>query len=270
MKYTPREPREGVNVSKEHPLVEAGTLIAGLGLILVAILVALVFLVELVLYFVPAEKEAQLFTSWRPDDLVTVASGDDRLEQVDSLLERLSRHWPESHYELRVEIHDSPAVNAVALPGGLVVVTTGLLDRVESENELAFVLGHELGHFRNRDHIRGLGRGLAFSLLFAALSATEGSATLGLSLADLTLRGFSRRQESAADRFGLGIVHREYGHLADAWRFFERIDRDTNEFAGMTGYLSTHPSPENRVRSIVEYAGENGWSVSGELTGLDW
>ncbi len=270
MKFTPRQPREDVNVSKEHPLVEAGTLIAGLGLILVAILVALVFLVELVLYFVPAEKEAQMFASWSPGGLVTVSYDDERLEQVESLLARLARHWPESQYPLRVEIHDSPAINALALPGGLIVVTRGLLDSVESENELAFVIGHELGHFRNRDHIRGLGRGIAFGILFAAISSTEGSAALGASLADLTLRGFSRRQEAAADRFGLRIVHREYGHVADAWRFFERIDRSMDEFADMVGYLSTHPSPKNRVRSMIEDAGENGWSISGELTGLEW
>ena len=55
MKFTPREPREGVNVSEEHPLVEAGTLFVGLGLIFVGILVVLIFLVDVALYFVPEE-----------------------------------------------------------------------------------------------------------------------------------------------------------------------------------------------------------------------
>ena len=56
------------------------------------------------------------------------------------------------------------------------MVSTGLLEQTASENELAFVVGHEIGHFRNRDHLRGLGRGVAFGLVLAALS-TSGAGT---------------------------------------------------------------------------------------------
>ena len=46
-------------------------------------------------------------------------------------------------------------MNAVALPGGNIVVFAGLLKEIKSENELAMILGHELGHFAHRDHLRG-------------------------------------------------------------------------------------------------------------------
>jgi len=270
MKFTPRKARNDVNVSKEHPLVEATTLVAGLGLILAIVLVVLIFLVDVVLYFVPEEKEVALFSSWLPDDIATVAYDDPRLEKLDYLLGRLSRHWPESKYELRVEINDSAEMNALALPGGLIVVTSGLLEKVQTENELAFVLGHELGHFKNRDHIRGMGRGVVIALLFAALSSSEGSSVVGSSIADLTLRGFSRRQESAADRFGLKIVHDEYGHVAETWRFFERISVGDRKSSILGPYLSTHPLSESRIEDIVEYAGANGWSINGDAVPIDW
>jgi hypothetical protein len=78
LRHVPRQPREGINVSDTHPLVEAGTLIVGLSAIFVAIVVLFVFLVEVVLYFVPAEKEAALFQDWLPVDLLTVSPADDR------------------------------------------------------------------------------------------------------------------------------------------------------------------------------------------------
>ena len=61
MKFTPRKPAEGINVSDTHPLVEAGTLVVGLAAIFLIIALALIFMIELALYFVPVEKEADLF-----------------------------------------------------------------------------------------------------------------------------------------------------------------------------------------------------------------
>jgi len=270
MKFIPRNARDDVNVSREHPLVEAGTLVVGIGLIFVAVLIFLIFLVEAVLYFVPEEKEIEMFGSWLPGDLVTVAHDDPRLETLEQVVFRLSRHWPESKYTFRIEIDDSPQLNALAFPGGLIIVTAGLLDEVESENELAFIIGHEIGHFKNRDHIRGLGRGVVLGILFTAISSSDGGATLGASIADLTLRGFSRRQESAADQFGLELIHQEYGHVADAWRFFERIEEGDESFIDLVSYLSTHPPPKNRIEDLIESAGKNGWSVTGDVSRLDW
>ncbi len=269
MRYVPREPRDGINVSKTHALVEAGTLVAGFSLIFVLIVLVLVFMVELALLFVSPEAEARVFENWQPGDLVAVDADDRRLAEVDALTQRLARHWPDSPYRFRVAINDSEKPNAMAFPGGLIIVTTGLLDRVESENELAFVLGHEIGHFRNRDHLRMLGRGMLLTLSLSALGDGSG-AGLGLTIADLTLRGFSRRQEADADEFGLTLVHAEYGHIAESTRFFERV---ADEFGGDHGYyeyVATHPSPEDRIDEIRELGRQRGWSESGPPVPLQW
>ncbi len=270
MKFVPRKPKEGVNVSKEHPLVEAGTLIVGLGFIFATIALALIFMVEIALYFVPVEKEAALFKNWLPEDIATVSPNDARLEKLESLLWRLARHFPESPYDFRIEIDDSEYLNAMALPGGLIIVTAGLLEKVATENELAFILGHEMGHFKNRDHIRALGRGVVLSLMFAAISGSGAGSDLGATIADITLRGFSRRQEVSADAFGLALVEQEYGHVAESWRFFERIDEGDDEFLEFVTYLSTHPSPDDRVATLINNAAENGWSISGETIPIEW
>jgi len=205
-------------------------LIVGVGLIFAVIAVALIFLVEIALYFVPAEKEAALFEDWLPNDIVAVSEDDERSQAVDALLKRLSQHYPDSPYSFRIAIDDSEFMNAMALPGGLIVLTAGLLDAVKSENELAFIIGHELGHFKNRDHMRALGRGVVLGILFVAISGSGAGSNYGASIADLALRGFSRSQEASADEFGLGIVQKEFNHVADSWRFFARIDEYDSNF----------------------------------------
>jgi Zn-dependent protease with chaperone function len=269
LKFIPRQPREGINVSDTHPLVEAGTLVVGLTAIFLLIAVVLIFLIDLALYFVPPEKEAALFRNWLPDDLVTVSPADERLNESQRVLDRMASHWGGAPYEFRLEIDDSELANAVALPGGLIVLTEGLLDQVESENELAFVLGHELGHYRNRDHLRALGRGIVFSVFLAAV--TDGDASnLGVNVADLALRSFSRKQELAADEFGLELVYTNYGHVNEAWRLFERWDDQDRSLLDIVSYTSTHPQPDNRIDSLEQLARDRGWPTSGPVKELGW
>lgn len=269
MKYVAKTPREGINVSHEHPLVEAGTLVVGLAAIFLVIAITLVFLIEVALYFVPVDAEARFFADWTPDDLVTVSPTDERLVATQQLLSRLAGHWADSPYQFRLEIGDSDVANAMALPGGLIVVTRGLLQQLESENELAFVLAHELGHFKHRDHLRALGRGIVLSLFFSVATGRDVSG-LGIKTADITLRGFSRAQESHADEFALAVVQSEYGHVNQAWRLFERWDAEQGEPSAIASYLSTHPQPGDRVSRLREITARDGWPAEGEVTPLQW
>ena len=268
MRHVPKQPRDGINVSDSRPLVEASTLFVGLSAILLLVVVALVYLIEIALYFVPAEKEAALFRNWLPEDITTVSPVDERLYQTQLLLDRLAFHWGDAPYEFRVEIDDADVANAMALPGGLIVVTAGLLDEVESENELAFVLGHELGHYRNRDHLRALGRGIVLSLVVAVTTGRDVS-RVGVNVADLALRSSSRKQELAADEFGLELVYTQYGHVQEAWRLFERWDDDDRVFE-VASYTSTHPQPDDRVEVLEELAKSYGWPLTGNVTALRW
>jgi len=269
MRFVAKQAKEGINVSDTHPLVEASALVAGLAAIFVIIALLLIFLIEVALYFVSAEDEAKLFADWLPDDLVTVSHTDDRLLETQRLVDRLNLHWPDTPYRFRVEIDDSEQANAMALPGGLIIVTQGLLDQVESENELVFVLGHELGHFKNRDHLRALGRGFVLSMFFAVVTGND-VAGIGIKAADITLRGFSRQQETKADEFGLAIVYSEYGHVNEAWRLFERWDVVDSSFIDLVTYLSTHPETGNRIADMKVQAEREGWLTEGEITPLRW
>ena len=89
-------------------------------------------------------------------------------------------------------------------------------------------------------------------------------------MTDLALRGFSRRQESKADEFGLAIVNAEYGHVNEASRLFLRWDTDSNFVGDIVSYLSTHPNPGDRVEEMRVLADRKAWRTDGEVTDLPW
>ena len=144
----------------------------------------------------------------------------------------------------------------------------GLLENVESENELAFVLGHELGHFRNRDHLRGLGRGIAFSLVLVAGGRGRWrqcgrTRVIGRPIRPARLRPRSgNRGRTASDS---RCWPPNMGTFQEP-----RISSNTspNSAARWTvssrAIFSTHPLNDDRVQVLQVTAREMGWELQDE------
>jgi Zn-dependent protease with chaperone function len=229
--------------------------------------VAVAVAADLVAPHIPIELEARLFSGWFDRGVEDGEAATPRERLLAQLLNRMASHWPENPYVFEIAIWDEPEPNAVALPGGVIAVTNALLESVESENELAFVLGHELGHFHNRDHLRGLGRGIAFSLLLVAVGVGGGGSAVQLaSLAgQFAQRDFDRDQEIEADRFGLALLAAEYGHVSGAEAFFEHLPEPDEPPGGeFASYFSTHPVNVSRIQALHAAASEMGWDLLGE------
>lgn len=263
MRYEPRAPREGINISPQHPLSEAATLVAGLLGLLVVAGVVVAFGVDLAVGLIPPEFEARAFAAFGAG---TDPEPAPRRDAVEALVGRLAAHWPDAPYRFRVRLVEAPEANAAALPGGWLLVTTGLLDSVASENELAFVLAHELGHFRGRHHLRRLGRRAVYGLALAAVLGRSGAARdLGSLAGELTSRGFDRDQESEADAFGLALLAAEYGHVAGATDFFEHLGGvGALGVEEVVAYFSTHPAGSERILALEAEAEARGWATEAE------
>ena len=272
-RFDPGLPDDRVNVSGTNPIAEAGLLVAGLVAVVVALAVVSSVAMEWLVPRLPTTLEVSVFGGgWLPslgsDDDDEEESGDPRQQALQTLADRLGQHWPDNPYELKLRLWDEPSPNAFALPGGWIGVTSGLLDQVASENELAFVLGHEIGHFRNRDHLKGLGRGLALGIVLSALgvSGVGAAADLAGLAGGLAQRSFDREQEGLADEFGLAVVAAEYGHVAGASDFFRRLP-DPGALLGeeLGAYLSTHPVSEERIEELAALAEARGFVTEGSL-----
>ena len=70
---------------------------------------------------------------------------------------------------------------------------------------------------------------------------------------------FNRGQESAADRFGLGLVWRHYGHIAGTFSFFQRRSKADTIADKLPGFASTHPRSSARIAALRRYAEQQGW-----------
>ena len=271
MSFEPRLPRDDVNVSKTHPLSEAAWLL-GAAALAGLLLAALAFTAtEIVSRWLPADLEARLFGGiFESVGAETPDEEPARAAAARRLLARLAGHWPENPYAFRLAVVDDDSLNAFALPGGTIVLTRGLLEAAESENELAFVLGHEIGHFAARDHLRAIGRGVILSLVLrSVVGVGAGDAVPALS-AELASRGFARDQERDADAFALNLVAAEYGHAAGADHFFQRLpDAHAGFGARAAAWFATHPVSESRIAALHDRARAKRIPLEGPLEPLD-
>ena len=164
MQYIPKLPETNVNVTPTSPLKDLVVMLGGVILLLVALYVLLGLAVDLLVPRISPAMEARFsgyFSSMRPGGEVKTSAG----KPLQKLANNIQQQCVDLPYPLNVEVVEDETVNALALPGGNIVIFSGLIDAAESENELAFVLAHEMGHFANRDHLTSMGRGLVFVVL---------------------------------------------------------------------------------------------------------
>jgi len=161
-------------------------------------------------------------------------------------LDRLAGRLADRGSPVRVRVVDLGLVNAVTLPGRQVVIFRGLLGAARSPDEVAGVLGHELGHVENRDVMTGLLRDLGISLLI-------GGADGGRVVNALLSSRYGRTAERAADAHAIAALARADVSPADTAAFFDRLGKhEPGAIAGrLLTYLSTHPLSAERRRAFV-------------------
>jgi len=165
---------------------------------------------------------------------------------LDSILRRLLEAQDPIPYEVEVLILDSPVVNAVAFPGGLIVVYSGLIEKMERAEELAAVLAHELGHVVNRDSMKPLSRQMALSVFFSLLGGSQAKVFVQRILREVVNIQFSKNVEARADAFALELLIQariDPIHFAEA---LEHLSEDRKNPVYLK-YIDGHPEIETRI-----------------------
>jgi predicted Zn-dependent protease len=153
---------------------------------------------------------------------------------------------------------DDPVVNAFALPGGFIYVTRGILAHLNSEAELAGVVGHEIGHVTARHSVSQMSKQqlAQLGLAVGALASPDVGRYAGLAsqaLGVLFLK-YSRDNESQADDLGLRYLRRAAYDPREMPHVFEMLTRVSQAQGGgrVPEWLATHPDPENRRGRIEQ------------------
>ena len=154
-------------------------------------------------------------------------------------------------------IKEDKTVNAWCMPGGKVVVYTGLLPITQNETALAVVMGHEIAHAIARHGNERMSQGMIIQLGGVALSvalSTQSQATQDLFgqsygvTTSLGILAYSRKHESEADKLGLVFMAMAGYDPHEAVAFWERMAKESK--GGGMAILSTHPSDEKRIQDI--------------------
>jgi Zn-dependent protease with chaperone function len=186
--------------------------------------------------------------------------------KLNQLLDGLENHLPKEQQESRnyqVLYIPESTINALAIPGDTIIIYEGLLKQVESENELMMILGHELGHFAHRDHLRSLGNFLVVKIALSYFVGDLGNLQSAVDFVNaITNAKFSQNQETQADEFGLNLLYKYYGHVAGATDFFAKLSKENNLDIA---FLSTHPSPEKRVKKLQELIKKENYPMGDKL-----
>jgi predicted Zn-dependent protease len=181
---------------------------------------------------------------------------------VKDLGQRIGKVSHRSQLAYHVKVLDVSVVNAFAVPGGYVYFTRGILAALNSEAELAGVMGHEIGHITARHSAQqisraqlaqmGVAMGSIFSETFRALSGLTG---MGVQMLFLK---FSRDNERQADDLGVEYASKVGYDASQMANFFETLDRmqPHSDKSGLPGWFSTHPNPQDREKVVRERSRE--------------
>jgi predicted Zn-dependent protease len=192
---------------------------------------------------------------------------------VDEIVARLSSADPDT-YSFKVFVVKSPVFNAVALPGGNIVVFGGLLEKTESPESLAAVLAHEMQHIKKRHVTKRIIEDSSTGLIISAISGdVTGSMLYGIKIArNLAMLSYSRQDEEEADKGGMKML------LAanldpDAMISFFEILKEKNAKFKMPQYLSTHPDLDERISRLKTVIAQANTSRSASIklsAGNNW
>lgn len=175
----------------------------------------------------------------------------ERVQRVGRDIARISPK-PDWDWEFSLFENDSP--NAFALPGGKVGVNTGLFKAAENDDQLAAVIGHEVAHAIARHGAERMSQGQLAQAGGAVVGAATGNQAYVGAYSALAQLGFmlpnSRTQESEADHIGL-LYMAEAGYdpraAIELWQNMQKVGGN-----GPMEWMSTHPSPGNRIQRLEE------------------
>lgn len=283
MQYENRQPKEGINVTHEHPL----KLFFKLAIAALVIVVLLVIFLQVsgawVAKRVPFGFELTVMEELSVD-FGHNADHPQMAAYLNDLAQRVASEMnlPEG-MTLQVSYNSEDVFNAFATVGGNLIFYKGLLEGMPDENTLAMVMAHEIAHVLHRDPVASLGGGMASAMVLLALTGSTGSTTAGALLngaGSITSVQFTRGMEESADESALAALNGTYGHVNGATALFDLFSGARSGSSGdepgttqgssdvLEGFFSTHPRDQDRVSAVRDRAMDEGWSMHGALTPL--
>ena len=182
---------------------------------------------------------------------------------VDSVGQKVSRVSHSPNLKFTFSSVNDEMLNAMALPGGYIIITRGMLEKLETEAQLASILAHETLHVTARHSAAAISQQIGMDILLsAALSQTssQAAATAGRLSSQLVTLKYSRDNEREADKYGM-----DYSVKAgyDPMGMVETMDiLNAENTRRPVEFFSTHPNPENRRQNLLNHIKTRGYDYN--------
>ena len=183
-----------------------------------------------------------------------------QLKRVQDIGQKVAAVSDRKEIDYYFQVLDDDEINAVSLPGGYIYVNSGLIDKISSDDELACILAHEVGHIVARHSIKKLQAMQGYSILRVLVAVAPGTGEVGPA-ADAAftqfLLGYSREDELLADQLGARYAklagYDPHGMIS----FLEKL-QDINRRMPLTekNYFRTHPYASDRIRVVKQELNE--------------
>ena len=174
---------------------------------------------------------------------------------------------PTAYFQWEYILIDNKKIkNAFCMPGGKIAVFSGMLEITKNTNGLAAVMGHEIAHAVAKHSVERASRNVVIRTStqlidiftggkLSQVNRATGMNTVGLLSQIGILNPFNRKQESEADYLGLIFASLSGYDIRETVKIWERM-KESKKGKGTPGFLSTHPSPDNRIKSINTWINE--------------
>ncbi len=255
IKFDLKHNTTGRTVRNSHRAVMI-TIYAILGLLVAGIMSLFVFrgaIVEHIASLVPPSQEQEMAASLKESAIagkriITDTSIQKRLELITSPLVNAVDN---KEFKFSFTIIEDETLNAFALPGGAVIIHSGLIKKAKTPEEVAGVLAHEISHVTRRHHIRGIVGNMGIYFMASALLGDIAglSAEIATAGASLTSLKYSRDFETEADESGWKLLNRAHINPKGMIDFFETMKKEQGAGGGYE-FLSTHPGTEERIKHL--------------------
>lgn len=252
------------------PLLFSAAMIIPVGAIL--FLLALYFWVlpwasEKLVMRAPISLDERMGEAMYPSTAASLRIDEERSKHLQAFADRLSIA---PSFRLKLHLADDPQVNAFAMPGGHIVVYSGILEKMTSADQLAALLAHEGTHVERRHSTRGIARAAAGSLFIAMVFGEAGDA-VGIAAAkgdELKGLSYSRDLETEADTLGMRRLHANGVDPQGVVRLLELLRKEADDMPEGVAFLSSHPLAKDRIAVAEAKALELGTPIV-KANGLD-
>lgn len=198
----------------------------------------------------------------------TLVQDEHILEFVEIIKDRLLSTIESPKYDYQVYIVRNRTVNAFALPGGVLVLHTGLLAFADSPEEVVAVLAHEIGHSEEGHIMNKLMKEVGFGVLFGAITGGDVGVMTEIGR-KLLSSSFDRGYEREADAYAMQLMENASINPRYLAVFFHRMAEDSDNIMNRIDFISTHPSHESRRQAALEYQTSDDFEEL-PLEGFNW